>query len=131
VKIREAEKQDKDKIQYLYGVLCPGEPISILEERIAQIHKDNNNSLFVCEDENENILGTIFLTLCLDPMFGFRPYGVVENVIVDPMARGKGIGNKLMRHVEDICLTNNCTKIMLLSNSKRLEAHKFFEKARI
>lgn len=57
-----------------------------------------------------------------------RPYALIENVVVDPEVRSKGVGYQLIKHVEQICIELHCTKIMLLSNSNRVEAHKFFER---
>lgn len=125
--IREAEAKDRNEIQRLYQLLVPSNKnINVLSERIKQIKNDKNNYLFVYEEE-EKILGTIFLTICLDAMFQMRPYGVVENMIVDTKVRHKGIGKKLLLHIDEICKEINCTKIMLLSNSKRIEAHRFFQ----
>jgi GNAT superfamily N-acetyltransferase len=48
--------------------------------------------------------------------------------LIDQDQRGKGYGSALMRHVERFCHDSDCSKIMLLSNSKRVEAHLYFEK---
>lgn len=73
------------------------------------------------------VCGTAFLTLCLDAMFGNQPYGVLENVVVDEAWRGKGLGGRLMEHIEDMCLKSDCSKMMLLSSASRELAHRFFE----
>ncbi|MCF2938119.1 GNAT family N-acetyltransferase [Paenibacillus alkaliterrae] len=61
-------------------------------------------------------------------MYQFRPYAVVENIIVDKNLRGSGIGKKLLEHVEQLCISKCCTKIMLLSGANRIAAHEFFTK---
>jgi ribosomal protein S18 acetylase RimI-like enzyme len=61
-------------------------------------------------------------------MYQFRPYAVVENIIVNPAFRGNGIGKSLLAHVEQLCVLRGCTKIMLLSSASRVEAHEFFKK---
>lgn len=124
--IREAEVKDRDAIQRLYEILCPGEPINVLELMIEQIKNDKNNFLFV-DEQDSIIFGTVLLTICLDPMFGLQPYGLVENIVINPQMRGKGVGKKLLEHVERFCRDLNCSKIMLLSNSFRVDAHRFFE----
>jgi GNAT superfamily N-acetyltransferase len=80
----------------------------------------------LCE-ENGALLGTIFLTLCMDPAYEFRPYGLVEYIFVLEQARGKGIGSSLLSHVEEICASKHCTRISLMSSAQRVEAHRFFE----
>jgi GNAT superfamily N-acetyltransferase len=57
-----------------------------------------------------------------------QPYAILENFVIDERQRSKGFGAGLMRYVEHFCLRADCPKIMLLSNSKRLAAHCFFEK---
>jgi len=59
-------------------------------------------------------------------MFAFRPYAVLENVVVVEGQRGKGIGRSLFQYVEDIATRVECTKIMVLSSSYRTDAHTFF-----
>jgi len=126
--IREAESKDANVLEDLYKTLAPNSKnIKVLPERIEQILSDSNNFLFVYDDHGV-IAGTIFVTICLDPMYQFRPYAVVENVIVDKTLRGTGIGKKLLQHVENQCISQGCTKIMLLSSANRIEAHEFFTK---
>jgi GNAT superfamily N-acetyltransferase len=126
--IREAQVNDCNYLEMLYKVLVPkSKNIKVLPERINQILNDQNNFLFLYDD-NGIIEGTIFVTLCLDPMYEFRPYAVVENVIVRPESRNKGIGKNLLEHVEKLCIDRECTKIMLISSNSRTEAHTFFMK---
>ncbi len=44
------------------------------------------------------------MTFCLDPRYQFRPYTVIKNVIVNEDFRGNGIGEKLLKHVEQISI---------------------------
>ncbi|CAH1226848.1 hypothetical protein PAECIP111891_06012 [Paenibacillus allorhizoplanae] len=126
--IREAESKDTNILESLYKALAPNSKnIKVLPERIEQIMADPNNFLFVYEDHGI-VTGTIFMTVCLDPMYQFRPYAVVENVIVNKDFRGNGIGKRLLEHVEQLCISRGCTKIMLLSSANRIEAHEFFMK---
>jgi GNAT superfamily N-acetyltransferase len=61
------------------------------------------------------------------PAYEFRPYGLVEYIFVVEEARGKGVGSSLLKHVEEICVSKHCTRISLMSNAQRVEAHQFFE----
>ena len=73
VLIREAYFSDYNSIQYLYELLCPDEStIQVLPERIEQIRQDHNNYLFVYE-QDDLVVGTVFLTICLNPMYGKNP----------------------------------------------------------
>jgi N-acetylglutamate synthase-like GNAT family acetyltransferase len=61
-------------------------------------------------------------------MYCEQPYGLVENVIVTAAARSTGIGRVLMAAIDAVAVDRDCSKLMLLSNSKRLQAHEFFSK---
>jgi len=124
--LREALASDDQAITRLYRLLVPGDrDVAVTPERIDQIAADSNNFLFVLE-ENGRVLGTGFLTLCLDPMYGRLPYAVLENLVVDPNARNRGYGRFLAESIEVFCWQRHCTKIMLLSSAFRSEAHLFF-----
>lgn len=126
--IREAEPKDSNIIENLYKKLAPhSKNIKVLPERIEQIKGDSNNFLFVYE-ESGNVKGSIFMTFCLDPGYQFRPYTVLEYVIVNEDFRGNGIGEKLLKHVEEISIARESTRIILLSSATRIKAHKFFTK---
>ncbi|MFH5186088.1 GNAT family N-acetyltransferase [Paenibacillus sp. TAB 01] len=126
--IREAEARDRDALEALYRLLMPDDDrIQVVEERIEQIRRDANNFIFVSERENR-VLGTALLHLCLDPMYGWRPFAVIENVIVDPQAQAGGVGRELLVHIEERCREAQCTEILIMSSLHRTEAHRFFEK---
>lgn len=126
--IREAVKDDSHQLFVLYRMLVPNSrKLHVEGEQIEKIKADPMNFVFVYEDDGL-LLGTITLNICLQALHGFRPYAIVENIIVHEKHRSKEIGKKLLQHVEDYCRTIECHKIMLISNSTRTRAHKFFER---
>jgi N-acetylglutamate synthase-like GNAT family acetyltransferase len=128
--IREAETQDVEAIRELYRQLvlpvAPDVALDVRADRIEQIRSDPHNFLWVLESE-EGVVGTAFVTLCLDPMHNRQPYAVLENFIIDERCRAKGYGAQLMRYAVDFCYRADCLKIMLQSHSSRSESHAFFE----
>lgn len=82
--------------------------------------------VFVAVDE-EKIIGTCSLII-LDNLghHGAR-LAVAENMIIRSEYRGKGIGHLLMHHVMEQAAKENCYKLMLSSNKKRTQAHRFYE----
>ena len=57
---------------------------------------------------------------------GARPFAVIENVVVHPDYRRKGLGKAAVSAAVDFAREKNCHKVVLLSNVKRKEAHIFY-----
>lgn len=126
MQVRRAQRRDASEIELLYRLLVPGDKnIAVHPDRLATLETDPTNHLLVIEVEGV-VSGSAFLTICLDAMYGFQPYGVVENVIVLPALRGKGAGAALMAGLERVARAAHCTKLMLLSSRSRSDAHAFF-----
>jgi len=130
IQIREAGASDAPAIHALYRQLvrpvAPDLEVDVRADRIEQIRSDSHNFLWVLESE-EGVVGTAFVTLCLDPMHNRQPYAVLENFVIDERCRAKGYGAQLMRYAVDFCCRADCSKIMLQSHSSRSQAHTFFE----
>src|SRR5258708_26087663 len=105
--IREAEPKDVSALSHLYHQLvrsvAPDTMIDVREDRIEQIRTDPHNFLFVLEMK-DRICGSAFLTLCLDPLYRYQPYALLENFVIDQGQQGKGYGTILARYMEDFCL---------------------------
>ncbi|AKG37678.1 GCN5 family acetyltransferase [Paenibacillus durus ATCC 35681] len=124
--IREAVPKDALGVETLYRLLLPDHPgVEVLPERLNQIAANPDSFLFVCEEDNR-VIGTVHLHLCMDALSGNRPFGVIERVIVSPDMQGKGFGAALMRHAEQTAVERGALKIMLSSASRRGEAHLFY-----
>jgi N-acetylglutamate synthase-like GNAT family acetyltransferase len=126
VQVRGAQPRDAVAIEALYRVLVPGDGnISVSPDRIGLLEENPTSHLLVAELDG-SVCGSAFLTICLDAMYGFQPYGVVENVIVLPTVRRSGVGAALMKGLERVARDAHCTKLMLLSSQSRVAAHEFF-----
>lgn len=125
--IRSAVPADAEEIAALYRQLLGSAAVTVLPERIAQIARDENTALFVAERAG-GLCATALVSLCADVMYGFQPYAVIENFVVEESVRSSGIGTALMHRVEEFCLGADCSKIMLLSGVDRAAAHGFFER---
>lgn len=126
--IRQAAPSDAPQITVLYRLLVPGSPVSVLPERLAQLQASPDAHLAVA-DRNDLMLGTAFLCLCPDPMYGVQPFGIIENVVVIESARGCGVGSALLAYIERLALRADCSKLMLSSSVARTGAHLFFERS--
>jgi N-acetylglutamate synthase-like GNAT family acetyltransferase len=125
--VRRAAPTDAAAIAALYAQLVSNPSVSVMPDRIAQVAKDPNTALLICECGG-HACGTALVSLCADVMFKAQPFAVVENVVIDESARGQGVGTVLFQHIESFCRAAECSKIMLLSAVDREDAHRFFER---
>jgi len=124
--VRVALPTDAAAIQTLYRQLVNDENVNVTASQILKIEQIGQGRLFVYDNDG-GIVATALVSLCTDVMYGSQPFAVVENVVVSNECRGQGVGRSLLREVEQFCLSNDCSKMMLLSSVLRLEAHRFFE----
>ena len=81
----------------------------------AEIEGDNQDSaIFIAEDtETQEPLGFIYLEVGTD-YYHPAPHGHIADIIVDPSARGRGIGKLLMKKAEE--WTKECGYSLLTLN---------------
>jgi len=82
--------------------------------------------VFVVED-NGLIIGTCSLIIIDNLGHIGAKFAVAESMIISSDYRGRGLGRKLMQFIMGKVKEENCYKLMLSSNKKRIEAHKFYE----
>ena len=84
--------------------------------------------LLVAEVDGK-VVGTTVLIILPGLAHGISRWGVVEFMVVDEAHRSRGIGRALMDHAAGIAQATGCYKIMLGSNKKRTDAHRFYHRA--
>lgn len=125
--IRRSTAADAAIIQSLYQELVVDSQVRVLPEQVAALAESPASVLLVAEF-NSSVCATALLTICADAMYGFQPFGVIENVVVSQRMRGQGLGRQLLAHMEQIAIDQDCSKLMLLSSAHRHEAHAFFRR---
>lgn len=73
------------------------------------------------------VVGTFALLIMDNLAHGGSPSGIVEDVAVDPLAQGKGVGIAMMRYAREVCREKGCYKLVLSSNKIRKDAHEFYK----
>lgn len=126
ITVREAQPGDERAVGSLYQALTNDSNVNVKSERISEIASNNDAFLFVAESWGQ-VVGTAFVTLCPDPMYGHQPFAVIENIVVDSNYQGGKVGTALMQKIESLCYERDCSKIMLLSSVSRNGAHSFFK----
>lgn len=123
--IRQAQAGDAPAIEALYRQLNTLSEPSVSPERVAELATNNFTYLLVCDD-TDKIIATALVCLCQDAMFNNQPFAVIENVVVNSDYQRKGIGKRMMDYIEQLCLQNNCSKIMLQTSTQNRTAQNFY-----
>lgn len=73
----------------------------------------------------DTLLGTITLHRMM-VLHRPKPVGRITSLVVDPSARGQGLGRALMRAAEDALVRAGCGLLEVTSHARRVEAHSFY-----
>jgi len=84
----------------------------------------DNHATFVATD-NEQVVG--FIGLLKYITYEVDGYVRILTMAVSRRYQSNGIGSELLIHAEQYARNNNIATIMLTSNEKRLQTHKFYE----
>jgi ribosomal protein S18 acetylase RimI-like enzyme len=91
----------------------------------ALIADSSSILLLAREDESNYIVGTLTLIIYKVPT-GIR--SIVEDVVVDLSARGKGVGEALLQKAVEIAKEKGARNISLTSNPQRVAANQLYMK---
>jgi GNAT superfamily N-acetyltransferase len=128
--VRQASEADIPRILELYEVLT-GERHDLTQHETGPLFNEISampgHELLVAEEEGI-VVGSMVLLIVPNLSHGALPWAMVENLVVDPAHRRRGIGRALMDYARDRAREAGCYKMQLLSNTKRKEAHRFYKK---
>jgi len=135
IRVREATAADLPRIVELLAQLsldepaeAPGEPLAEgYRAAFREIEADSRQRLLVV-DVAGRVQGTAVMVIVANLGHQGRPYAVVENVVVDAQRRSGGLGALLMQHTVELAREAGCYKVVLTSNKRRPDAHRFYER---
>ena len=91
----------------------------------AEIDTFPKHELLVAEDEGE-VIGTMVLLVVPNLSHSALPWALVENLVVDQRYQRRGTGRLLMDYAIARAKEAGCFKVVLSSDKRRKEAHKFY-----
>ncbi len=128
--IRTATENDLESILHLYAqpAMDNGKVLSIDDAKkiFNRMQRYPNYSVYVVL-LNNIIVGTFALLIMDNLAHRGTPSGIVEDVVVDEHHHQKGIGKEMMQFAMQKCREYGCYKLVLSSNVKRTQAHRFYE----
>jgi GNAT superfamily N-acetyltransferase len=128
IKIRKAVFRDIPRILELYEQLTE-EKQNISQDTINQVFAEIEvmpRQAFLVAEKDGRVEGTLFLQIVPNFTHHAHPWAIIENMVVDSACRRQGIGRLLIEKAFALSREAGCYKVQLLSNKKRLEAHRFY-----
>lgn len=126
--IRLLEKRDLPQLARLYQQFWGDESdVSKMNLQFDMIAKENNHIILVSEC-NHSIVGSVMGIVCKELYGNCYPFLVIENMIVDNSFRNHGVGSALLMELEKLAKQRNCTQMILVTESDRIDACRFYEK---
>ena len=122
--VREARVADAPRVRELMEQLGYDVPVSDIAERLA--YCGHERQVFVAVDPRGIVVAWVAVSLPIWLIAGMR--AEIEGFVVDESVRGKGAGRLLLERAEAWARASGCTKLRLLSNVIRENAHAFYEK---
>ncbi len=131
--VRRATEADLPRLIELMAQLRPDEPEAEDPSRVEDYARvlarmtAQGQRVLVAEDDGR-IAGALVLAIVENITRRGTPYAIIENVIVDEAARGRGHGEALIEQAVEEARQAGCYKVSLTSNKRRSEAHRFYER---
>ena len=129
--IHEALEADLPAILSLYGQPdFDNGVVADLEEAqefLAMIGRYPDYRIYVAEIESV-VIG-VYSLLIMDKLAHKRtPSAILEDIVVATARQRLGVGKALVAHAMDTARNKGCYKLVLSSNMRRTDAHRFYDK---
>ena len=129
-KVRPAVESDIPRILELYEELTD-ERHDLTQHEIKPLFNEissmSGHELLVAEDDSM-VVGTMVLLIVPNFSHGALPWAIMENQVVDPEHRRKGIGRLLTEYAIARAREAGCYKVQLMSSVKRGDSHRFYKR---
>lgn len=119
--VRPAGAADLPEVLRLYAQLNPDDP-PLDETRartVFEVILGTPGMTLLVIDATDRLIATTYLNVVPNLSRQAAPYAVIENVVVDALRRGSGLGKRIMAATLEAAWDAGCYKAMLLTGSKR------------
>ena len=91
------------------------------------LQNPNTGTIWVARDSRQRIVGMVMVLYTVSTALGGR-VGILEDLIVMPEERGRGIGTRLLRHASEQARQMGLLRLTLLTDGDNDAARKLYEK---
>ncbi|HEY9160129.1 MAG TPA: GNAT family N-acetyltransferase [Desulfomonilia bacterium] len=131
--IREADPGDIEDICRLLALLFEQEvefePDYEMQKRgVSEIVSDPHKGLFLVIEESGCITGCVSLLFLVSTALGGKT-AILEDMIIEPGARCRGLGSRLLDKAIDCAREKGCLRITVLTDKNNESAQKLYEKS--
>ena len=132
IEFRQLTQKDLPSLLELYVQLDENNKDLTTESSIPiweDISKNPNIKYFGAVDtaNGDRVVSTCFTMIIPNLTAHGRSICFLENVVTDSAYRKQGLARKVIEMAIEDAKSHNCYKVILQSNCKRTEAHKFYE----
>lgn len=131
--IRLAEPKDIEAMAGLLAILFEQEAEFVPNERqqkdgLSSLLNNPHWARLIVMEEFGTIVAMLSLQYAISTALGGR-VAVLEDMVVAPDARGRGLGQDLLRYAIQQAQNDGCLRITLLTDSDNSAAHKLYQSA--
>ena len=131
MQLREAKIDDISELCELLNYLFEQEEefkpnTEIQSEGLRRIISNSDIGVIVIAIDSNKVMGMVNILYTVSTALGGR-VAILEDMVVSPKMRGKGVGSELMKFTLDIAKKNGCKRITLLTDFDNDGAHRFYQ----
>ncbi len=117
--------ETEDEIRNCYAVMAELRPHLSLEEFVAQVKRQMENSGFQLVYLKNSEIKAVAGIRIAEWLAGGKSFEI-EDLVSKDGERSRGFGGELFDWIVDYAKSENCVQIKLVSHVKRYGAHKFY-----
>jgi len=124
--IRPLVSEDLTAAAAILAVMNPETPLAMISSRLASLIEDHSHYHLFGAFAAGEMLGVAGAWLATKIWCG--RYLEIDNLVVSPEARSRGVGTRLIAHLETLALESGCNVITLDSYTSNQPSHRLYHR---